>query len=738
MNSLPPLWTTALFNTAAFTGGNYLTKQQADLLYLGIAAGKNLYLIDGLVPGIVTASRAVVVDASSNISGFNSLSATSLTGTLQTAAQPNITSVGNLSSLSMFGDIVMSGHNITNVNSLSATSLTGTLQTAAQPNITSLGTLTSLTLSGAINLNSSTANFSALNFTNTNTGARNTIAFNGDVYNWELGTRNSTASSPNSLYIYNSTGSFKLLMNKDGDINLSSSTDSSSSTTGALTTGGGLGVAKSLYVGSTTVLASNCIRILQSAGVSYFQSGSSLSSSSSQDLFFGDMLNTISSSSRKLMYKSNGNFGVGTYLPNDLLSVAGNIRLCLNSSGSEGSDYTSLQPGSSGGLTIYLNGSLQQNLMLQQAGALPNTATCYFDMGTAYVTRALGICSTNSGLSGSESYFWGVTNVQRLNSHAYSGFQWYTNATTSSLGNLRMVMNSNGALSIGNSNPSCALEVNSGSFRVTASSAPSTGAGCEISYSSDTANIYSYDRGLSSYKNLNLNDTAYLTSDRKFLVGPGVTSKVGNAPFQVIGSGAYTQAGTYGYVSTSVGSASSLVNRQFSAYFSSGILIQSSELNSFSDLRVKHNISPISNHDEIYLKLLEIEPIRFQYKTQSEDDIVYHLSWPAQELLKIGLTDVVAVTEVTQDGLNLPEEDIECDDGSIVHLKSDYKLVINQMSLIPILHRLLQIKSKEIKTLDEKLTSCIDAIKVIINLLPAKKKESAFKFDIIKTIIDEY
>ena len=54
-----------------------------------------------------------------------SLSATALT--LTTAAQPNITSVGTLTGLTVSGNIA------------------GTLTTAAQTNITSLGTLTALT-----------------------------------------------------------------------------------------------------------------------------------------------------------------------------------------------------------------------------------------------------------------------------------------------------------------------------------------------------------------------------------------------------------------------------------------------------------------------------------------------------------------------------------------------------------------------------------------------------------------
>ena len=50
------------------------------------------------------------------------ISTSTLYGTLQTAAQPNITSIGTLATRT-------------------ATSITGTLQTAVQPNITSVGTL---------------------------------------------------------------------------------------------------------------------------------------------------------------------------------------------------------------------------------------------------------------------------------------------------------------------------------------------------------------------------------------------------------------------------------------------------------------------------------------------------------------------------------------------------------------------------------------------------------------------
>ena len=72
-----------------------------------------------------------------------SLSATALT--LTTAAQPNITSVGTLTGLTVSGNIA------------------GTLTTAAQTNITSLGTLTGLTVSGNLIVDTTTLVVDATN-----------------------------------------------------------------------------------------------------------------------------------------------------------------------------------------------------------------------------------------------------------------------------------------------------------------------------------------------------------------------------------------------------------------------------------------------------------------------------------------------------------------------------------------------------------------------------------------------
>ena len=81
-----------------------------------------------------------------NISGGN-LSGTSIVGTLTTAAQPNITSVGTLSALAVTGNIT-SG-NVSGTRG-AFTNVAGTLETAAQTNITSVGTLGSLSVTGNV------------------------------------------------------------------------------------------------------------------------------------------------------------------------------------------------------------------------------------------------------------------------------------------------------------------------------------------------------------------------------------------------------------------------------------------------------------------------------------------------------------------------------------------------------------------------------------------------------------
>jgi hypothetical protein len=132
-----------------------------------------------------TSSGTLVVTGGVGVSGAvnaGSVSASTVTGTLQTALQPNITSVGTLSSLAVSGALTAGSFtvptaaqpNITSVGTLTNLTVTntitgsvsgsaatagtaGTVTTAAQPNITSVGTLTSLTVSGDVSMTGTNA-----------------------------------------------------------------------------------------------------------------------------------------------------------------------------------------------------------------------------------------------------------------------------------------------------------------------------------------------------------------------------------------------------------------------------------------------------------------------------------------------------------------------------------------------------------------------------------------------------
>ena len=99
--------------------------------------------------------------AGANVSGqvANALVA----GTVYTAAQPNITSVGNLTSLTVVGNTTLGNQVTANYfigNLFGTANLARNVTLPAQPNITSLGTLTSLAVSGNTTLgNSVTANY---------------------------------------------------------------------------------------------------------------------------------------------------------------------------------------------------------------------------------------------------------------------------------------------------------------------------------------------------------------------------------------------------------------------------------------------------------------------------------------------------------------------------------------------------------------------------------------------------
>ena len=141
-NASNVLYGNGVFASVAGVGGDYSNSNVVSLLS---SFGSNVIS----TTGNVTAGNVYA--------NSGTLGASLVTGTLTTAAQPNVTSVGTLTSAAVTGNVT-AGNVYANSGTVRGSLLTGTLTTAAQPNITSLGTLTGLIVLGNINASNVSAN----------------------------------------------------------------------------------------------------------------------------------------------------------------------------------------------------------------------------------------------------------------------------------------------------------------------------------------------------------------------------------------------------------------------------------------------------------------------------------------------------------------------------------------------------------------------------------------------------
>ena len=205
----------------------------------------------------------ITKDLSNNVSNINSLTATNLTGTLQTASQPNITSVGTLTSLST-GSLTLNGTAITatatDINSISGISTTlepitsVTAGTAAASKALILDSSRDIT-----NIHSLTATKN-INVTRTTNGEC-FIGSNGTVRSVIHCVTNSAhiGTTTNHNFNIQANGSNVLQCLSSGNVNITSSTASTSTTTGALTISGGLGISGSTNIGGDINLTGSLI-----------------------------------------------------------------------------------------------------------------------------------------------------------------------------------------------------------------------------------------------------------------------------------------------------------------------------------------------------------------------------------------------------------------------------------------------------------------------------------------------
>lgn len=190
----------------------------------------------------------------------------------------------------------------------------------------------------------------------TNNGAtttRTTIRLIGDNTQWEFGSRNSANSGyPNHFYIYGNAN-FRFVIDTSGNVdiinhngatvglklggtlitasatelNYVDTTAGSAEANKALILNGTRDISNINILGITETVIASAMRIVRSGGINYFQSGATTTSGSASDFFIGNYLNTITSSARKFMIKSDGKVGIQTEAPAYTLDVSGDINL---------------------------------------------------------------------------------------------------------------------------------------------------------------------------------------------------------------------------------------------------------------------------------------------------------------------------------------------------------------------------------------------------------------------------
>ena len=274
-------------------------------------------------PNITSLGSLTSLNVIGNLTAEN-ISATMLEGTLTTPAQPQITSLGTLTSLSVTGNV--------SAGNVSGTLLSGTLTTPAQPQITSLGTLTSLNVVGNIssgNILSNIGSFSSLNVS----GAISGTSLTGTL---------TTVSQPNIT----SLGSLTSL-NVVGNIvsgNISSNIGSLTSlnVSGNVSAGNlfcqniGIGLLNNNLSDKLTIeggmrildTASNtCMRYISTDNVNFIQSAPF-----PVGVYVSDLgkrkdlaISGLFGGNEWMRFKNNGNIGIGTINPTVLLDVNGAI-----------------------------------------------------------------------------------------------------------------------------------------------------------------------------------------------------------------------------------------------------------------------------------------------------------------------------------------------------------------------------------------------------------------------------
>jgi hypothetical protein len=330
----------------------------------------NLSSLDGITAGTAAASKALIVDSSRNIININNLTATNLTGTLQTASQPNITSVGTLTSLVSNGNLNIAQHNGTTTG----LQLSGTLVVATAVELNKLSGLTSSTaeLNILTGLTSSTAELNILTGLTSSTVELNKltgVTATANQLNFVSGVTAGTVAASKAIVVNGSRDITNM-----GSI---TSTGNFTLSTGQLLLANSINGLSHKY---TTGGSAEIITSTNGVDINYI--------GTSTDNDFGLAVN----STRYLtIKKTTGRIGMGTTSPNQELEVSDLSGNCLRLTNSGGSSYMDITINNQGISTLTLSGSAPAFNFSHALSTLSNTASTNTTTGALIVAGGAGI-----------------------------------------------------------------------------------------------------------------------------------------------------------------------------------------------------------------------------------------------------------------------------------------------------------------------------------------------------------
>jgi len=380
----------------------------------------NLSSLDNATAGTALASKALILDSSRNIININNLTASNLTGTLQTAAQPNITSVGTLTSLVSNGNLNIAQHNGTTTG----LQLNGALVVATATELNRLSGLTSSTveLNKLTGLTSSTVELNRLTGLTSSTVELNRltgVTATANQLNFVSGVTAGTVSANKSIVVDSSRDIINM-----GSI---TSTGNFTLSTGQLFLANTItGLSHKYTTGGTSEI------ITSTNGIDTNYIGTST------DNDFGLAVN----STRYLtIKKTTGRIGIGTTSPNQELEVSDLSGNCLRLTNSGGNSYMDVTINNQGATTLTLNGSAPVFNFSHALSTISNTASTNTTTGALVVSGGVGIGgSVNVG--GNINITGNITNATTLSLTGTNDVITLTNLNSATRTNLRFINDS--------------------------------------------------------------------------------------------------------------------------------------------------------------------------------------------------------------------------------------------------------------------------------------------------------